>query len=529
MLRALARQVSLALGIGLLAACSQVGEERPADVDALVERSAERPPNIVIIYADDVGYGDIGSYGATGVDTPRLDELATNGLRFTDAHASAATCTPSRYSLLTGEYGFRSRAEILPGDAPLLIRTDALTLPGMLRKAGYATGVVGKWHLGLGVGEVDWNEDVAPGPLEIGFDYSFLLPATGDRVPTVFLENRRVVGLDPADPITVSYKGDKIGERPTGVERPDLLKQQADRQHSDTIVNGISRIGHMAGGTAAEWVDEDFADVFTGKSVEFMTEHKEQPFFLFVSLHDIHVPRIVAPRFEGASAMGPRGNTIAQMDWMVGALVDSIAELGLAEDTIVIFTSDNGPVLDDGYADQAVEKLGEHKPSGPFRGGKYSAYEAGTRMPQIISWPGTIAPDGESDALVSQVDYLASFARLAGVSLEAHEAIDSMDMLAELLGYSKEGREVLFKESVGTVSLRKGNQKYIRAMGRDARIPGWLANKDIETGLMGEPQLFDLGKDIAEQNNLAGDQTNLASEMDRAIRAIEERTTAVRN
>ena len=236
-----------------LLALSACHADRPADAASLVENNAVRPPNIVIFYVDDLGYGDVGSYGAIGVETPNIDRLAANGVRFTDAHSSAATCTPSRYSLLTGEHGFRREARILRGDAPLLIPLEKPTLPAMLKRAGYRTAVVGKWHLGLGQGDLSWNEAIKPGPLEIGFDCAFLLPATGDRVPTVYVENHQVVDLDPADPIEVSYKN-KVGDRPTGYENPELLRYETDNQHNKTIVNGVSRIGHMAGGENPELV-----------------------------------------------------------------------------------------------------------------------------------------------------------------------------------------------------------------------------------------------------------------------------------
>ena len=174
--------------------------------------SQKDKPNIVIIYVDDLGYGDIGVNGAVGVKTPNIDTLAENGLNFTDAHCSASPCTPSRYSLLTGSYAFRNNAAILEGDAPLIIDTTKETLPKMLQKAGYTTGVVGKWHLGLGKGKIDWNKRIPLGPKEVGFDYSFLIPATGDRVPCVFLENQKVVGLDLNDPIT-KYLKDFAQER----------------------------------------------------------------------------------------------------------------------------------------------------------------------------------------------------------------------------------------------------------------------------------------------------------------------------
>ena len=230
---------------------------------------AQTRPNIILIYADDLGYGDVSSYGASSLQTPSIDRLAKQGLRFTDAHSPAATCTPSRYALLTGEYAFRKAGTgILPGDAALVIDTDRVTLPSMLKKAGYATGVVGKWHLGLGPkGGPDWNGEIRPSPNDVGFDASFIMAATGDRVPTVYVENRRVAGLDPADPIRVSY-AKPLGDDPTGRTHPELLtKMRPSHGHDQTIVNGISRIGYMTGGTAALWKDDDMADVFTKRIV----------------------------------------------------------------------------------------------------------------------------------------------------------------------------------------------------------------------------------------------------------------------
>lgn len=483
------------------------------------DEQAARLPNIVIIYADDLGFGDVSSYGATGVQTPHIDRLAANGVRFTDAHATAATCTPSRYSLLTGEYGFRRHAAILPGDAPALIRPGDDTLATLLKKAGYATAVVGKWHLGLGDGLVDWNREVEPGPREIGFDYSFLMPATGDRVPTAYLENQRVVDLDSNDPIEVSYAG-KVGDRPTGVEHPELLRVPADRQHSDTIINGVSRIGHMAGGESALWVDEEFADVFTSKAVAFIREHQQEPFFLFHSYHDPHVPRLPHPRFAGKSDMGVRGDAIVQMDWMTGEIISELEALDIADNTLVVFTSDNGPVLWDGYYDGAAQDIGEHKPSGPFRGGKYSAFEGGTRVPTIVYWPGTVEP-GLSDALISQVDIYASLAALAGIETTGGEAVDSEDVLEALLGRSNQAREELFKESMlGTMSLRRGSMKYIPPIQASQKVLDRLAEKGIESGFAPEPQLYDLSVDAGETNNIAAEHPAQVAEMQARIERL---------
>ena len=435
---------------------------------AAATTASAQTPNIVLIYADDLGYGDVSAYGAKALTTPNIDRLATAGLRFTDAHSGAATCTPSRYSLLTGEYAFRTPGTgVLPGDAALVIEPGRTTLASVLRGAGYVTGVVGKWHLGLGPqGGPNWNADITPGPLDIGFDESFVMAATGDRVPTVYVENRRVAGLDPADPITVSY-AEPFPSLPTGKANPELLKVVPSHGHDQTIVNGISRIGYMKGGAAALWKDEDMADVFTSKAVGFIERQRARPFFLYFALHDPHVPRVPHPRFVGRTSLGPRGDAIAEADWSVGQILDTLDRLKLADNTIVIFTSDNGPVVDDGYKDDAVTKLGSHTPSGPFRGGKYSHFEGGTRVPFILRWPARVKP-GTSEALVSQVDFLASFAALSKQPLAGARAPDSVDTLAAFLGTSRTGRTELV-EQAGGQALRSGQWKYIEASKRPKR------------------------------------------------------------
>jgi len=499
----------------LLMSCTSTPTKEEQATEPQKENKHKRP-NIVIFYVDDLGYGDISVNGAKGVSTPNVDKLAKGGINFTDAHSSAATCTPSRYSLLTGQYAFRNKAAILPGDAPLIINPESPTLPKMLKKAGYSTAVVGKWHLGLGDGFVDWNTEVKPGPLEIGFDYSFLLPATGDRTPTVYLENYNVVGLEDEDPLLVDYKSPFPGE-PLGIDNPDMLRQKADPQHSQAITNGISRIGYQKGGNKAMWVDEEFPDVFTGKAIDYINENKDKPFFLFFSFHDIHVPRLPNDRFEGKSTMGPRGDAIVQMDWMTGTIVDELEKLGLDENTLIIFTSDNGPILDDGYSDFAEEKLGEHKPGGPFRGSKYSAFEAGTRVPMITYWPTRIKP-GESDALLCQLDYYASLSDYLNIPLEEDEAIDSQNAMKALLDADEDARGILLEESF-TLSLRDGNYKYIKPLG-DKKLPEWLKNKKIESGFKQEPQLYNLASDEGEQHNIASQNEALVKEMEQKIDSI---------
>ena len=469
---------------------------------------AQSQPNIVLIYMDDLGYGDVSSYGATAFQTPHIDRLAKEGLRFTDAHSTAATCTPSRYALLTGEYAWRKPGTgVLPGNAALIVEPGRTTLPSVLQRAGYATGVVGKWHLGLGPkGGPDWNAEITPGPNAVGFDYAFIMAATGDRVPTVYIENRHIVGSDPADPISVSY-GKPIGDGPTGKDHPELLKHHPSHGHDQAIVNGISRIGYMTGGRRALWKDEDMADVFAGKAVSFIDAHKDKPFFLYFATHDPHVPRVPHPRFAGKTTLGPRGDAIAQADWCVGEILSTLDRLNLARNTLVIFTSDNGPVIDDGYKDDAVEKLGSHRPAGPYRGGKYSNFEGGTRVPFIVRWPGRVTP-GTSTALVSQVDLLASFAALTGQRLGSADAPDSFDMMPALLGKSKSGRTELVAEA-GALWLRQGNWKYIEPNNKQKVS----SNTNIELGNDTVPQLYDLSADPGETKNLAASYPDRVKEM----------------
>jgi len=486
-----------------------------------------RPKNIVLILADDLGWGDVSCYGAKAVATPNVDRLAREGLRFTDAHAPASTCTPSRYALLTGEYAWRKKGTgIATGDAALLIAPGRTTLPSVLKKAGYTTGVIGKWHLGLGLGQekTDWNREIAPGPREIGFDYSFLIPATGDRTPCVYVENQRVVGLDPADPIKVSYdlKGENYPGELDGRKNRDALKLDWDYGHNYAVVNGIGRIGYMTGGKKARWVDEDMADTLAAKGVAFIERNRDKPFFLYFATHDIHVPRVPNARFVGKTSMGSRGDAIVQFDYQVGAVLDAIDRCGLAEDTLVVLSSDNGPVLNDGYKDQAVEKVGAHRPAGLFRGHKYSAYEGGNRVPFIARWPKQIKAGAESAALVSLVDWVATAAALTGQALSPADAPDSSDFSAALLDPAASGRKSLISQDP-VLSLREGKWKFIP---KSARKNG-PAHSD--SGLLGDPdafikgeqdggswnvaQLYDTQADPRETNNLAGQMPERVASM----------------
>ena len=416
-----------------------------------------RPRNIVFILGDDIGYGDFGCYGATKVKTPNVDRLATQGLRFTDAHSMASYCTPSRLldhhrRVRVSQKGDRGRLgrggaphHSGPGDAAVHAETG-----------GLLNGIIGKWHLGLGQTPTNYNGEITPGPIEVGFDYNWIIPATGDRVPCVWVENHRVANLDPADPIQLDYS--------------------VQRGAADPFVNGIIRIGKQTGGKAALWDDENISTVIAARSCAFIEEHKDKPFFLEVATHNIHVPRVPNPQFRGKSDCGPRGDTIVEFDWTVGQVLDKLDALGLADSTLVILSSDNGGINDNNGPDN-IHGIGDpdatngHKCNGVLRGTKGTVWEGGTRLPMITRWPGQIQP-GVSDAMVCQVDFLASLASLTGQVLAENDAPDSFNVLPELLGQKPEkpGREYLVEQANNgaLIALRKGTWKYLPGRGGKA-------------------------------------------------------------
>lgn len=457
------------------------------------ERS--QTPNIVFILADDLGYGDLGCYGAIGVGTPNVDALASQGVRCTDAHAVASTSTPSRYALLTGQYPWRKAGtDVAAGNAKMIISPDQFTIADMLKSRGYSTAAVGKWHLGLGseTGKQDWNGTLDEDLSDIGFDYHYIMAATSDRVPCVFIEDGKVVNHDPDHPIEVSYKANFVGE-PTGRDNPELVYNlRSSHGHDMSIVNGIGRIGYMKGGGRALWKDETIADSLTAHAVKFIEENASKPFFLYFATNDVHVPRFPAERFRGASAMGLRGDAIAQFDWSVGEILKTLERLGLEKNTIVVLTSDNGPVLDDGYQDQAEELVGDHRPSGPWRGGKYSAYEGGTMVPMIIRWPGHVEAGSEEGRIISQIDGFRTLADLLGVEIPSDAAPDSRNY--------KDAEYVMEMSNDHTLSVRDKDWKYISPSNGPEMIQ-W--GPKIETGYRPYDQLFSRQTDPGETVNVA--------------------------
>lgn len=478
-------------------------------------------PNVVFIYADDLGYGDLECYDAKNVQTPNVNRLAENGIRFTNAHATAATSTPSRYSMLTGKYAWRvPGTDVAAGNAGMIIRPEQYTLADAFKNSGYATAAIGKWHLGLGdkAGTQDWNAPLSAALGDLGFDYSYIMAATADRVPCVFIENGKVANYDPSAPIEVSYQKPFEGE-PLGKDHPELLyNQKHSHGHDMAIVNGIGRIGYMKGGGKALWKDENIADSITTHAIEFIREHKDEPFFMYFATNDVHVPRFPHDRFRGKNPMGVRGDAIVQFDWSVGQIMETLEKLGLADNTLVILSSDNGPVVDDGYADRAEELLNGHSPTGPLRGNKYSAFEGGTRIPAIVSWPKEIKQPQVSDALVSQIDWFASLASLIGARLPKGAAPDSFNYLDTWLGKAQTDRPwVIEQASNHTLSVRTKDWKYIEPNDGPKMIT-W--GPKIETGNLSVPQLYNVTGDVREQDNQADQHPDKVFELQNILRRV---------
>lgn len=504
-------QIMLPVGAALLTACGNAAKHSKDTQDS-------KKPNVIYLISDDLGIGDLSCYGATKISTPNLDRLAGQGLQFTNAYATSSTSTPSRFGLLTGMYPWRQQnTGIAPGNSELIIDTACVTMADMFQQEGYATAAIGKWHLGLGPkGGTNFNGLIKPNTQDIGFGYEYIIPATVDRVPCVFVENGRVDGLDPNDPITVSYEH-KVGNWPTGEENPELVKLKPSQGHNNTIINGIPRIGWMTGGKSALWIDEDIADVITGKAKDFIIAHKDRPFFLYMGTQDIHVPRVPHPRFAGKSGLGTRGDVILQLDWTVGEIMHTLDSLGIADNTLFVFCSDNGPVIDDGYQDQARELLNGHTPMKHYRGGKYSAYEAGTRIPFIVRWPAVIQP-GKQQALFSMIDVYASLASLLNYQLPAGAAPDSRDQLATFLGKDTTGCEYVVQQNLNnTLSIIQGNWKYIEPSDQPA-IEHWTK---MELGNAPQPQLYNLAEDPSEKKNVFEANPETAGKLAQLLESVK--------
>jgi arylsulfatase A-like enzyme len=427
-------------------------------------------PNIVLIYADDVGYGDLSCYGATKVHTPNIDRLAEQGRMFTDAHSASAVCTPSRYSLLTGEYSFRKGLSkpIFLKDT-LIIDTQKLTIGRLMKEAGYSTACIGKWHLGFGKEyPVNWNKELKPGPLELGFDYYFGVPVVNSHPPFVFVENHHVVGYDPDDPFVYEEKAE--------------TKPFREKMELDQI--GGAKAAHVV------YVDEQVGTTLKNKAIEWIKSQKNKPFFLYLATTNIHHPFTPAPQFKGTSEAGIYGDFIQELDWIVGEVLSTLDDMDVAKNTLVIFTSDNGGMLNMGGQEAW---MAGHRLNGNLLGFKFDAWEGGHRIPFIARWPGKIPAGSTSNHLISNVDILATFAEIVNYRIKAEDAKDSYNVLQSLTGYGPQERDhlVISPSTPSHIALRQGRWLYIGKQGN-----GGFPGKKIGDHNLGGPAAFLLTKQV---------------------------------
>lgn len=496
-------------------------------------------PNVVFIFADDLGYGDVGCYGATKVKTPHIDRLAAEGKRFTDAHTASAVCTPSRYALLTGKYPMRAQGgKGLWGPTPvpseLLIEPDTLTIADVFENKGYATAAMGKWHLGFGVGSNDWQEPLRPGPQDLGFDYYFGIPMVNSAPPFVYVENDRIVGGDPSDPLV--YLGPGTHEDATPIT-------PIPREASQRTAN------RFRGAVEAHKLYNDYTvgTVLADKAVDWITDHRKEPFFLYLSTTHIHHPFTPGKKFQGSSDAELYGDFIQELDWMVGQVTAALEQHGLSENTLVIFTSDNGAMMNLGGRDAVAAG---HKINGNLLGFKFGVWEGGHRVPFIAKWPGHIEAGSQSDQLICNVDMLSTFATLTGQNARAMGETDSIDVLAALTGDPAEPlREelVLAARRESHLSLRLRNWMYIPAQGSGGftgskpeqhawggppavALVGGI-NSDMANGKLkldaAPAQLYDLSKDVNQTRNLYDDHPEIVRKMAARLNELRSKTTAL--
>jgi arylsulfatase A-like enzyme len=489
-----------------------------AHLIAVSALAADQRPNVVLILADDLGYGDVGCYGATKVKTPNIDRLASEGRRFTDAHSASSVCTPSRYALLTGEYPFRKNLwGPAPMTSPVLIDQTKATLASVLKRQGYATACFGKWHLGFGsTPKPDWNADLKPGPLELGFDHYFGIPVVNSGVPHVWVEDHRVVGLDAKDPLVYG------GNEPT-------------QFYPEKTMKGIS------GGKAAHalYKDEELGASLTEKATAWMRAQKNTPFFLYFATPHIHHPFTPGPRFKGSSEAGRYGDFIQEFDWMVGEVMRTLDELKLTDQTLVILTSDNGGMLNQGGQD--AWKAG-HRLNGNLLGFKFDSWEGGHRVPFIARWPGKIQAGSVSEQLICQVDMLATFALLTGSDATGPDSVNVLPALIGMPNKPLRDQLVIAPYNQKNLALREGRWVYIGAKGGGGFTsdqpgnhllggPGALhfageTNSDVADGKFKrdapEAQLYDLEAGPAQSRNVIREHPELAEQMAKRLADLQK-------
>tara|TARA_R110002049_G_scaffold4601_5_gene32371 strand:- start:519862 stop:521355 length:1494 start_codon:yes stop_codon:yes gene_type:complete len=474
-------------------------------------------PNVVFILADDLGYGDLSCYGATKISTPNIDSLARDGRRFTDVYSPSSVCTPSRYNLMTGRYAWRTW--IQSGTAwaydPLLINPERFTLADLFKSQGYATALVGKWHLGFGTPGMpgwsdvvgpDYNDDLKPGPLEVGFDYFWGFPHVS-QLPHIIIENHRVLGLSSDDPIRIV---------------PDKRPEHRLDYRNRTRIGAANL--QVQGGESTRYEHDELSDRLTDQAVQYIRQRPDdKPFFLYLAHRNVHGPLIPAPRFNGQSSIGQYGDFLLEFDASVGRVLDEIEQQGIGDDTLVILTSDNGGVIEYRPIDYASTQ--GHFPNAPLRGQKTSVYEGGVRVPLIARWPGHIPPGTKDNSLIALTDMLATFADFFDYELPLDAAEDSVSCLGPLTGQDIDApkrQSIVCDSYTGMMAIRVGNWKLIQGQhGGGARTQKKPYDRSLPP-----VQLFNLAVDIREANNLATQRPGKVSELTHQLQQVLARPSA---
>jgi len=464
---------------------------------------AERErPNIVFILADDMGSGDVQALNPeSNIPTPNLNSLAEEGMTFTDAHSASAVCTPTRYALLTGRYCWRSRLKrgVLNGYGEPLIEEEQFTIAEFLWNQGYDTGIVGKWHLGLGFakvnGEIDYTQPLSDGPHTHGFRFSYVIPASLDFPPYVYIKNGEVTQppklTQPAGPFPAFLR--------KGPRSPDLVMED---------------------------VLDDLADQASAY-IESRARNRATPFFLYLPLTAPHKPVLPHPRFRGSTELGPYGDFIAQVDATVGKVLEAIDQAGIKENTLVVYSSDNGSFMfrlnenEPGHTtDETVQgyRASRHTANGPYRGTKADIWEAGHRVPFFVRWPGVVAPGSTCGRTICQTDFFATCAEVVETELPPLAAPDSFSLMSCLQGNTEEFNRapVVHHSGSGMFAIRDGNWKLVLGNGSGGREAP--KGKPFERPY----QLFNLNNDPVETTNIIDQHPELATQLEETLQQIRD-------
>ena len=466
---------------------------------AAAEKAAR--PNIIVVLSDDFGYGSAACLGGTDLQTPSLDRLAREGRRFTHAYAPGSVCSPTRYGLMTGRYYWRTSVkdgEVLPGNAPLHIETDRLTLASLCKSQGYRTAAFGKWHLGMGTQRItDWSGSLKPGPLEIGFDYFFGLGSNPWTGPHTFIENHEVLGKLPGQSVVVQ-SGTRQQNTTTGIEKP--------------------------------WKEEQIMQSLTAQVVSWLGEQKPgEPFFMYYAPNAVHRPVAPHPKFSG-SKYGIYGDFIHELDWSVGQILDKLDRLKLADNTLVLFTSDNGGVINRNNEEAAKAMDAGLAINGTLRGGKHDVWEGGFREPFLVRWPGNVPAGTVSPQVICHTDVLATLANVLNVPLAKGQAEDSFDALrafTEAQPGPPVRDHVILQSADATYAIRAGDWKLIERVDaptfehRNRNSANRAAQRQRAAPQANE--LFDLKSDPAEAKSVIGGNDALAATLKKLLAESRDR------